>query len=186
MWKNNLFGAREAIKIGDCNYSLLLCHLTHVRGNQAKVCIEKMCIFKTVMPLLKYCYIKASSADLQSSNLSYLGDPLKISKTQKTVCFLNASKPCKFFHPSRQSIQMWIAKRPHRHCPLFTNPKSSLVLERTEININIVHMDGTEPIMSVSMICHTDSSLLLDRNTSFCWTLFFQYCKLIAINISLG
>jgi hypothetical protein len=72
MWKNHLFAACQSIKLGDCNKTFLFCHLVHLGGNQAKLCIDKKCIFRTVMPLSKYCCIKFSSTDLDCVKITHL------------------------------------------------------------------------------------------------------------------
>jgi hypothetical protein len=82
MWKNNLFAVRESIKTSDYNKTLLLCHLVQVGGNQAKDCIDKKCVIRTVMPLLKYCCSRFAKQILRAENSSTSGNLKHLSETQ--------------------------------------------------------------------------------------------------------
>jgi hypothetical protein len=168
MWKNHLFAARQSIKLGDCNKTSLLCLLVHLGGNRAKVCIDKKCIFRTVMPLSKYCCIKISSADLDCVKITHLGHLMHLPKTKKTVRFLNATNASKNMRPLTLSNSIIDLKTPAQAIPPLADPNYSSVLDRTREFISEVHMGGPEPIMCDHMICHTDGSLLSDGNKSFC------------------
>jgi hypothetical protein len=122
MWKNHLFAARQSIKLDDCNKTWLLCHLVHLGGNKAKVCINKKCIFMTVMPHSKYCSIKISSADLDCVEFTYLGHLMHLPKTQKTVCFQNATKACKNMRPLNPSNSIIEIKTPAQELPPLADP----------------------------------------------------------------
>jgi hypothetical protein len=61
----------------------LLCHLVLLGGNVANFCIDKKSLFRTVMPLSKYCCIKISSPSLCWNGFTHLGNIMHLRKNAK-------------------------------------------------------------------------------------------------------
>jgi hypothetical protein len=161
-----MFSACNLVKIGAYEPTLLLCHLEHIHGIEVKVCSAKKCMFRTAMPHLKYRLIKIAHVDLDD-RFTYVGDLLHLPKTKKIVKIVNATNACKNLRTLAPSNNISYLRTPIP-LPQLCIPTGSDIAARIAKYITEVHYREMPQELQRDVICHTNESMLRDRDCSFC------------------